>query len=224
MRTLSKDGRVAIVRDVLAHAFADRVDAFLTLEKALVKDLVERVYPQHIRDKMMELRGFAKTLDEAVFSVRSRLMVNVAGMKIPVGYIKPQRDRLGTEIYVEDVIGWCLAKTSHEKRSIDVLSLSNYAHDDRVFVAIEAGDELGDRVSAYYFEREAIYEEVNSQRGSIMGVLAHIKNEKQLMERWPEIMPIAEKHLTKPIVRQLPAIPTPDLNAVLKLPPMQEAA
>ena len=224
MRTLSKEGRVAIVRDVLAHAFVDRIDAFLTMEKALVKDLVERVYPQHIRDKMMKLREFAKTLDETVFSVRSRLMVNVAGMKIPVGYIKPQRDRMGTEVYVEDVIGWTLPSTSHEKRSIDVLSLTNWAYDDRVFLALEAGDELGDRVSAYYAEREAIYAEVNSQRGSVMGVLAHIKNEKQLMERWPEIMPIAEKHLTKPIVRQLPAIPTQDLNAMLKLPPMQEAA
>ncbi len=221
MRTLTKDGRRAIVRDVLAHAFVERIDAFLTMEKALVAEIDARVYPADIRQKMLDIKAFNATIDEdrAVFSTRSRLMVNVAGMKVPVGYTKPNRDRDGVEVFVEDIISWCIGKTSHETRSINVLVATNWSHDDSVFLALEAGDELGDRVSAYYAEREAIYSAVNSQRGSIMGILMHIKNEAQLKARWPEILPIAEKHLTKPRIVQLPAVPTQELNSMLKLPP-----
>jgi hypothetical protein len=222
MRTLDKDARQRITRAVLLHAFKDDFTKFIVEETALIQAIIDRLYPGHIQDMMADLIEFS---DPFPFDRFDRLTVNYAGPLMQVGKVAYFHDPKSTTINLEQFLPYHCKATGEERR-ISIPVLANNHSSLSAILTLAQGEALGERIDAYWRERERLTNELNSQRGTIMGVLAHIRNERQLKEKWPEIVSIAEPFLKQTAqVVQLPAVITSDLNAKLKLPAeVKEAA
>jgi hypothetical protein len=215
MRTLTKDGRRGIMGAVIAHAFKDRVHEFLDVEDQLKRDIIDRIYPKEIQAHMTALIEFAEHMPFTTFHT---LTVNVRGQQIPVGYVRHHYDPKDITIQVEDLVNMVIVGTERVRNvSIPVLRLNSSS--SQPLLAVPEGDKLGERIEAYWEMRVKLKADVNAKRGTIMGILAHIKNEGQLKAKWPEVMSIADKFLTGKVEkRDLVAVPMDELNAELGLP------
>jgi hypothetical protein len=228
VKKLNKDNRWQITKAVLAHAFADRIIAFLAEEKALQTAIIDRIYPAEVQQKMRELIEFSDPIQP--FETYSHLTIAVCGKRLAIGQVREHFDAKSTRIQFEsllDMVRFFTKRPAGEEwprtgKGIPVLARHHSSYNE--LLSVDDSDELGKRAEAYWEEREAIAATATQQRAQIMGVLAHIKTDAQLKAKWPEIMPIAEKFLVEEVVEkvQLPAIITAEFNAALKLPPSND--
>lgn len=208
MTAINHDIRSRITNAVLKHGFKEKLTAFLLDEAPLAKRLYEHLYPADTRAALDLLHDRHR----GSTAWRGDLPVNVGGAKIAVG-----RDERGVSnepmayLLPDEIerVGFRVPMSSQHSNKLDDFG---------------ADDALGKEIMAYGLRRDALNKEIKSKRAEITGVLSEIRSDRQLRERWPEVMSIAEPFLRKDAQPQLPAVPVAKLNASLGLPPMKEAA
>lgn len=203
MSIITNDMRGKITQAVLKHGFAADLSALLAAERPLIEQAYERLYPPKVRELMAAL---CKAQKHALGTRRS-IDVNVQGMRIRLGGDRGRIDHLLPKFDPLDFI---------------VLPDNQYGTPD---VAVEEGDDVfGQAVYAHAEERSRISSLIETRRAEITGVLREIRTDRQLEERWPEVLPIASQFIQIESKIQLPAVPVKALNDALGLPPVPAAA
>lgn len=202
MTIVTNHMRGQIVNAVLKHAFAEKLGAFLDTEQALADKLYAHVYSAA---EIAAMDVLEKRHKNGLHSC-SGFGTNVRGMSIQVGE-RSRYDGKGDDfIYI--------LPRPRELR-YRIIEGGGIARDDLTFAE---GDALGDEVFAYAEGREALNEEIKTRRAEITGVLSDIRTDRQLSERWPEVVPIAAEFIVMEPKVKLPMVPLTSLNAALGLP------
>lgn len=82
---------------------------------------------------------------------------------------------------------------------------------------IQQGDPLVDEFHAIESVKNELNDQETNVRANVMGALSKVGSIKKLLEMWPEAKELLPEDLS-PVKKQLPAVKTEDLNAMIGLP------
>lgn len=219
MRTLTKDGRNKLTIAIMNHGLKDQFAAFIKEETEVFTALNELMWPKDVRESAIWLQE--KTEGKA-FDVNLALYGIVAGRRIPVGETRGYRNvnrKVGEQSLEEMLSTYC---RDNDVKRVKALRISRYSAIPEV--QVDEKNPLAKRVEDLWDLREDLNGMIETRRAQIVAILAPIRNEKQLEQRWPEVMPLATDCWTGKKKEQSTAIalPTQELNAALGLPPENE--
>jgi hypothetical protein len=217
--SLNKDIRENICADVITHGFKDDLIAFAAATEALKADVYSRLYSPETRLLITALGSAAEQIKGdseagwaiAAFQDRDSFGLHVAGYFSNVG--RPGRH--SSNEHLRRALSHLPVGTLPE--SVRYSMMHSHASGNILF--LDAGDELGQRVTALELTRVDLNQRIKRRSIEILTVLSSARNDRQLEMIWPDVMPIARPFLVAPEPKvQLPATVISTLNEALGLP------
>ncbi|SFJ49129.1 hypothetical protein SAMN03159338_1547 [Sphingomonas sp. NFR04] len=207
MVAINNDIRADITNAVLKHGFRDKLLAFFQLEAPLMRRVFERIYSAEVR---AALKLMSETHKGSTY-FRNTLPLNIAGARVTLGRNS-------------NASGNAINRLKPAEVKLPGFYVPYSDTGDNPLASFEADDAFGAEVMEFVLYQEGIADEINTRRAEVTGILSEIRSDRQLRERWPEVMPIAEQFIKAVAKVQLPAVPLVNLNQSLGLPPLKEAA
>lgn len=197
MTKLTNDMRETITTAVMRYRFTQSCAALEADRAAFATEVYKDVYSEADRRQMQSLPpGWLPELSEI------RAQFGDSGSRYgELSFNGRVYNSIISLVHAPQPSAHFRAPASHEHSCVKV-----YANDHPLCARYNALVDL----------QKAMEVEIKTAQRQTAAALASVTTIGRLVEMWPEIKPFTEGYDTKP--RQLPAIPTTDLNKLLKLP------
>lgn len=202
---LTKDIRETLRKEILQHAFKERVNAQIDAERAFATEIFEARYQKHLDMLATAPDGFFRHDHQFLVRFDDRTSASLSF------YDGLGSNELFKEAGQENPAKFTRAMPWNAASNFVVETFADTAPESKKF----------NRLKDAHME---LIHELRNMRASIVKALSAVTTVNKLIESWPEIESFAKKFLDDGTKKaSVPAIPRDVLNASLDLPPSKAA-